>query len=269
MIISARHLEQVLHKEKYIILDSRWYLMDKRLGKIEYDKKHIPNAIFFDIEFFSKNYSKFPHAIPFKKDFEKKVSDLGISNHHHIIIYDQSGYVSSTRVWFLFKFFGHKKISILDGGINNWIKEKKLVTSDIVKRKKEIFFASKSSKMLVTQKEIKSLIKGKSKSFKIIDARPEDRFLGKVDEPRKNVKKGRISCSINIPFNRIHNTNGLILKKNQLEKLFQAKNIEKFQKKICYCGSGITACNLIFALNMISHNNIFLYDGSWAEWGQQ
>lgn len=268
MIISSQDLNKILDNKKNIILDSRWYLKNINLGKEQYKTSHIPNAVFFDIESCSRKNSKIPHAIPSKEEFEKSVSKLGISNNQNIIVYDQTGFVSSTRVWFLFNFFGHKNISILNGGFKNWIKEKRTVTSKIIKTSKSKFKAKIIKNMVIKKKQIQSLLIQENNAHKIVDARPKDRFQGKIDEPRKNVKRGKIPQSINIPFDQIYDDLGNILDVSELKKLFKSKKVVKHKKIICYCGSGITACNLIFALNMLSYTEILLYDGSWAEWGE-
>ena len=100
----------------------------------------------------------------------------------------------------------------------------------------------------------------------IIDARPEARFQGKIAEPRPNLKRGNIKSSTNIFFSFITNNLGYLKKHNDLIEIF--KGFSKKKNIICYCGSGITACNIIFVLYILNFKKIKLYDGSWAEWGK-
>ena len=102
----------------------------------------------------------------------------------------------------------------------------------------------------------------------VIDARSNKRFLGIEKEPRKNLKSGNIPGSINIPYSTL-SKNGMFLNYKDLAKVFSNLNNLKQQEIICTCGSGITACNLIFALDILGYNNVKLYDGSWAEWGKK
>ena len=109
----------------------------------------------------------------------------------------------------------------------------------------------------------------KSKKFKVVDARSKDRFLGKVQEPRKGLRSGKIENSFCIPFNYCINDDKTFKSKNELEKIFQSclKNIN--EKNIVFsCGSGVTACVLALAYSLINDKyQPCIYDGSWAEYG--
>jgi len=104
----------------------------------------------------------------------------------------------------------------------------------------------------------------------IIDARPKNRFLGLEAEPRKNLKKGNIPGSINIPFSSLVDKKGRFLSKSILKKKIEKQvNFSFIKEIICTCGSGVTACNIIFGLNLLGVQNLKLYDGSWAQWGKK
>ena len=263
-IIEAKQLFENLDDEDLKVIDSRWYIDDKTRGLREYKEKHIPNSVFLDIDFFSDKKSCLPHMIDSPEEFKKKVSKLGIKNSDKLVIYDQEGFFSSSRVWFLFKIFGHKKISILNGGFNNWIKY--FATENSIKYYDEsVYKVSYKKNFIFCKEEVKNILN--NHDYQIIDARPENRFKGFIPEPRKNVTQGRIKESINIPFNQIC-CDGKILNDNKLKALlYKNKNIKK-KKIVVLCGSGVTACNIIFALQKINHkHSVSLYDGSWSEWG--
>ena len=264
MLIEADSLNKIINNKDVKILDSRWYLNDKRKGLNEFKKNHIPNSIFFDLEKFSDQKSDFPHMLPSTKQFQLKISELGIKNRDKIIIYDQEGFFSSTRIWLMFKIFGHKKVLVLNGGYLNW--KKKFKTEKHIKSYlKTTYKVFKKNKMIFSKKEVKNILG--NIEFQVIDARPKKRFDGIEAEPRKNVIRGNIEGSINIPFNSI-NQSGKILSNNKLKEiLYKNKELRK-KNIIVLCGSGVTACNIIFALHKIQHQrSIFLYDGSWSEWG--
>ena len=122
--------------------------------------------------------------------------------------------------------------------------------------------------MVVNRGYVKKKIN--DKKTLIIDARPKKRFLGIQQEPRKNLKKGNIPGSINIPFTSLVDKKGRFLSKSVLKKRFEKQiNFSFIKEIICTCGSGVTACNIIFGLNLLGVQNIKLYDGSWAEWGKK
>jgi len=264
-LINNNKLSKILMNENIKIIDASWFLDDAKKGYEEYKKKHIPGAIFFDIEFFFKTKKNLPHMMPDERFFKIQVEKMGIKDSDKIIIYDQIGFFSSCRVWFTFKIFGHKEVLILDGGLKNWIKEKFETTSIISNNKQSIYKVKFDKDKIKNMSDVKKAIC--ENEFLIVDARIEDRFNEKVDEPRKSVSRGKIPNSINIPFNKIFDCEGFLLKDRKLKELFKFK--KKFFEKnvIVLCGSGITACNIIFALEILGKRFNYLYDGSWSEWG--
>ena len=115
MLIKNSWLKKNINQKNLKIIDASWYLPNaKRNAYKEFRNGHIKNAIFFDIEKICDNKSKLPHMLPRKKDFERKISKLGINNNDTLIIYCKTGILSSPRVWWTFSIFGHKKVYILD-----------------------------------------------------------------------------------------------------------------------------------------------------------
>ena len=265
-LISARELKKILNNKKIKILDARWFLEDLQKGRKLYDKLHIPKAIFFDINNLCDKTSDLPHMLPKKQIFKKYLDKNGISKEDEIIVYDQIGFFSSARVWFTFKYFGFNKVKILNEGFLMW--EKKNYPTD-----NKTYMKETTNNKLTENKNLlekKSFIEKniKSKNILVIDARSRNRFLGIEKEPRENLKSGNIPGSINIPYSSL-SKKGKFLNFKDLSKFLNTKISFKKQKIICSCGSGITACNLIFALDILGYNNVKLYDGSWAEWGKK
>ena len=146
-LVSTYWLEKNINKVK--ILDASWHMPNsKRNAYEEFNKEHIRSAIFFDIDKFSNKKNELPHMLPDEKEWEKIVSNLGISNEDRIIVYDNSDVISSCRCWYTFIFFGHKPnlISILNGGLLKWKKENRKTTSKLKNIKKKII---KQKKYLV------------------------------------------------------------------------------------------------------------------------
>jgi len=265
-LISATELKKELNNKKIKILDARWFLEDSQKGKKLYDKQHIPQAIFFDINNLSDKTSDLPHMLPKKEIFKKYLDENGISKENEIIVYDQIGFFSSARVWFIFKYFSFDKVKILNEGFLMWKKKNYPTDNKIHKKETTNNKLTENKDLLENKAFIEKNIK--SKNILVIDARSRKRFLGIEKEPRKNLKSGNIPGSINIPYSSL-SKNGRFLNFKDLSKVFNTKLSLKEQKIICSCGSGITACNLIFALDILGYNNVKLYDGSWAEWGKK
>lgn len=267
-LISPDKLYSNLGDKNIIILDARWSLDHDHCSLKDYQKSHIPTSVFFDLNNFFDHTSKLLHTLPSVEQFKDAVSEIGINNKNKIIIYDEKGFFNSSRVWFMFKLFGHSKVLILNGGFKNWIKKKFPVEKRINVLKKNNYKATSKKKYLINKFEINEIINDESKKYVIVDARSEKRFLGKEPEPRKGIKRGNIKNSINIPYTKIYDDDGLLLPINELKRIFYFENNLKNKKVVNSCGSGITACNIFFVLKILSHNKTFLYDGSWAEWGE-
>jgi len=226
---------------------------------------HIKNAYFFDIDKISDIKTNLPHMLPSQRKFEKKVRSFGINQNSLIAAYDVKGIFSSPRVWWMFKYFGHNNIFVLNGGLKKWLKEKKPVTNKKTYFKKGNFISQLSKEFLVTKNEVlESINRKNSLTF---DARHKDRFNGKVKEPRKGLRSGHIPGSKNIFWGNLINRKGTLVSKKKINNLFNKFPI-KNKKIITSCGSGITACILSLSLLHGPKIQTSVYDGSWAEWGQ-
>ena len=265
-LVATDWLDKNIKKVK--ILDASWHLPNvKRNSFDEYKSEHIINSNFFDIDKNSNQKTNLPHMLPSKKDWEIIVSNLGISNSDHIIVYDNSEVFSSCRVWYTFLYFGHNPdlISILDGNFEKWVKEKRPVSKEITKNEKSNYRANENSSLVINKSKVNENIT--QNKFQLIDARGEQRFLGLQPEPRKELRSGNIKGSINLPFQKIINENRTFKKKDELIKIFKSKDIS-FEKEMAFtCGSGVTACILGLANSLISGKKPIIYDGSWAEYG--
>ena len=269
-LVSTDWLEKNVDKVK--ILDASWHMPNiKRNAYEEYKKDHIKNAIFFDIDKFSNKETELPHMLPDEKDWEKIISNLGISNKDRIIVYDNSDVISSCRCWYTFIFFGHKPslISVLDGGLSKWKKENRKTTNNTSNHEKKNYKANKISKLVKTKEEVNINIS--EKKFQIVDARSKNRFLGLEKEPRTDVRSGSIQNSLCLPFTELINPqNKTFIEKNFIMEKFSKIGIKNDNNNVVFsCGSGITATVLSLAYSLINDKYLpTIYDGSWAEYGK-
>ena len=271
-LVSTEWLNNNLDNVK--IFDASWHMPNSnRNAHKEFFNNHIPGAMFWDIDEHSDKDSPFPHMLPNSDYWTQMLWSFGIENDDHIVIYDFSDVHSSCRFWFSLKYFGHKKVSVLDGGYVKWLKEKRITNNkisgnigkiDIKKRCKVL-----ENFLLIKKKEqIDENIK--NNLFTLVDARSRERFEGKVEEPRPNLKKGSVPKSKNIPFQDcIDSATNTFKKKSELIKIFKENNVDYCKSTVFMCGSGVTACVLGLAYFLISDKNAVIYDGSFAEWGKK
>ena len=265
-LVTTEWLEKNINKVK--ILDATWCLPNSgRNAEDEFKENHIKNSIFFDIDKNSSQNSSLPHMLPLKKEWENILSNLGINNSDHVIIYDNSNIFSSCRVWYTFIYFGHNTdlVSVLDGNFIKWQKENRTVSKEIAKISKTNYEAEENLSMVISKAQVKKNIL--NKKFQLIDARSNERFLGLQPEPRQGLKSGHIEGSINLPFQLLLNEDRTLKKKEELIKIFDAKKIDKNKDIAFTCGSGVTACILGLANSIISGKKPIIYDGSWSEYG--
>ncbi|MDT0651687.1 sulfurtransferase [Autumnicola edwardsiae] len=255
-IIGAKQLKDKLENQNLIILDCSPKSNKAGLNS-NYGNEKIEGARYFDLKNdFSDPGSNYPNTLPTSEQFSENCRKLGISNSSEIIVYDNLGVYTSPRVWWMFNVMGHNDVSVLNGGLPT----KTNYASNIELGN----FTSNFRKEMISDFDFikKNLIK---KNALIIDARNQDRFNGVIAEPREGLRSGNIPNSINIPFQDVLE-NGKFKEKNQLRLVF--KDIDNESKKLVFsCGSGVTACIVYLASELILNNKKSLYDGSWTEWG--
>ena len=268
-LVETEWLEKNLRNVK--IIDCSWHMpQTKRNGFDEYKISHIPEAIFFDLDFNSKKNIKLPHMLVDINNWEEIVSKMGIKKNDEIIVYDNSDVLSACRCWFNFIYFGHnpKLVHVLNGGMKKWIVEKRKVTTDLPSIEVSDYKCHEKKELVKNKNLIDQNID--TQKFKVIDARSKERFEGKVPEPRKELRSGNIKNSFCIPFNQCLNENKIFKDKEELQNVFRSclKNIN--EKNIVFsCGSGVTACVLAIAYSLINDKYLpIIYDGSWAEYGK-
>ena len=120
-VVAVDWLARNLDNENISVVDGSWHLPTlNRDPKEEFDKKHIPGSVFFDIDKISDSTNSLPHMIPSETYFADQVEALGIRNRNHVIAYDSTGFGSAARVWWMFRLFGHEHVSVLNGGLPAW-----------------------------------------------------------------------------------------------------------------------------------------------------
>ncbi|XP_035381391.1 3-mercaptopyruvate sulfurtransferase-like [Electrophorus electricus] len=249
------------------ILDASWYLPKvQRNATEEFKRCHIPGASFFDIDKCCDKTSPYEHMMPKESEFADYVGNLGIANNTHVVIYDGTdfGSFSAPRVWWMFRFFGHNSVSVLNGGLKNWLRESHPVTDQYFKPECSIFKTSINASCVKTYEDVLENIT--SKRFQLVDARVEGRFRGIEPEPREDTEPGHVPGAINMPFPSFMDSSGLERPVEDLTELFKQAGVDLQKPFWVSCGSGVTACHIALAAYLCGNADVCLYDGSWTEW---
>jgi thiosulfate/3-mercaptopyruvate sulfurtransferase len=237
-------------------------------GRQNWERKRIGKAVFFDIDEIADHDNPMPHMLPYAVDFADAAEQLGISTHDIIVVYDQAGLaMAASRVWWTFRVFGHENVYVLNGGLPAWEAEGFPVNTSPPEPPVRGHYEAAFRPHLVRGME--SVLKAtQEEACLILDARSAGRFAGNMPEPRPGVRSGHIPGSRNIPFVDILDPEtGKFKPKKELEQYFN--KLDKDKNIIASCGSGVTACVLALALYSTGIAEAAVYDGSWAEWGQE
>lgn len=268
-LIDCQTLAHHVENPDWRIFDYRSSLVDHNAGRKAYQKGHIPHAIFCDMETDLSSpvtETSGRHPLPDFDLFSKKLGDWGINEQTQVVAYDDVGGAFAVRLWWQLRTLGHNNVAILDGDITQWIKQGKPLSTAITKPQPGTFKAVvEYGSWLETEQIEKNL---QAQSFIVLDARTPERFRGE-SEPIDTVA-GSIPNSINRPFQLNLDKEGLFLPAEKLQHHFadiikQAPK-NKAENIIHLCGSGVTACHNMLAMEIAGLSGSKLYAGSWSEW---
>eukprot|EP00960_Hanusia_phi_P056973 763416-Hanusia_phi.AAC.4 len=253
----------------------------------EFSERRIPGAFFFDIDKVSDTESPWPHMMPSPATFAKVSSfslplyclmvdslseqccaDFGISRGSHVVVYDGKGVFSSPRAWYMFKAMGHPKVSILDGGFPRWASLALPVDSesksvDAISANQAAYSCEIQKGTILDMAQVEANIA--SKEFQLIDGRPKPRFVGEAPEPRP-IESGHIEGSYSVPFLDVLKPDGSFKDEAELKQVFADAKVDLSQPCAVTCGSGVTACVVRAALEVVGVREAPLYDGAYTEW---
>lgn len=265
-IVSVEWLYQNLDIPNLVILDAS---PKKNVSKLvpTYKNLQIKGARLFDMEtIFLNKESELPNMMPSPELFTEECQKLGLNSNSIIVVYDNLGIYTSPRARWMFKAMGHHYVTVLDGGLTAWKQAGFPCQKKSIEVVEQGDFTANYNAALV--RDSKYILKNlQNKEVLILDARAKERFAGLQPEPREGMESGHIPNSVNFPYRDLLE-NGKMKSKAHIEALLE--NINTYKKQLVFtCGSGITACIILLASELVNDNEKALYDGSWSEWGQK
>lgn len=256
------------HLGAVTVVDASWYMpADKRDPKAEFEAKHIPGSVFFDIDAISDHSTDLPHMLPTPDAFAHSVGGLGIGNGQTVVIYDGSGIFSAPRAWWMFKAMGHDDVRVLDGGLPKWTREGRPVQSGPARAGTKQFSATAKPEIVRDFDAVMEIVR--DKSAQTVDARSASRFTAREPEPRAGVRGGHMPGAANVHFRALLTEASTFKPPAELRAIFEKAGVDLKRPIVTTCGTGVTAAILMLALGEIGASDVALYDGSWTEWGSR
>jgi len=231
----------------------------------EYEAGHIPGAVFMDLSDLVDSTNPVENMLPSAEKFASRMQSLGLGDGSRIVLYDDSAVKTSARAWFMLKMFGAHDVAILDGGIAKWKAEGRPLTQGKESLRHRHFTAWHDDSGVRSKAQV--LANLHSKGEQVVDARGAARWSGAEADPRPNIASGHIPGSFNVPFTQLYNADGTFKDQAGIKAAFTEAGVDLERPVITSCGSGVTACVLLFGLHLIGKDDAALYDGSWTEWG--
>ena len=265
-IVTTSELQVHLTDEDWAIVDCRFDLARAQWGWEEYQKSHIPGAVYADMNHdlagpITPDSGR--HPLPDIQRLSRRLSEWGIGKDTQVVAYDDAGGSFAVRLWWLLRFLGHPSVAVLDGGFPKWTGEGRPTASGIETRPPAEFIPHPAWDMLVTAEEVDRI--RQDPSYRLIDARSHDRFSGQ-NEPIDPVA-GHIPGAVNRFYARNLTRQGTFLPPETLREQFSTLlgSIDP-DHAVVYCGSGITSIHHLLAMELAGLPGARLYLGSWSEW---
>ncbi len=265
-LVTTEWLERELGASDLKVIDATLFLPgEPRDARAEYEAEHIPGAVFLDLDEVSDPSNPAPHMLPSDARFASRMASLGLRDGQRFVVYDNSPLHSAARAWWMLRSFGAHYVAILDGGLQKWKAEGRPLESGCPSVRHGHFSPSLDRRGVADKEAVASLIG--AGSHEIVDARGAERFTGEEAEPRAGLASGHIPGSRNLPQGRLFNADNSWKRGDALEAEFEAAGVDLGKPMVATCGSGITACVLLFGAHLLGKEDARLYDGSWSEWG--
>jgi len=265
-VVSTIWLAERLGSPQVQVVDATWFMPgEPRTGRTEYEREHIPGAVFFDIDAVADASTDLPHMLPRPDDFAAQAGALGLRRQADIVVYDGQGVFSSPRVWWTLRVMGFPKVHVLDGGLPKWRAEGRPTESAHPSPEPTTLQSIYDPQLVRDIGAVRQLLS--ERDAQLVDARAGARFRGETAEPRAGLRSGHMPGAHNVPWGDLLTPQGTLKSAGEIRAAFEAAGVDLARPIVTTCGSGVSAALLALALARAGREDVAVYDGSWTEWG--
>jgi len=265
-LVSAETLREYLDDPRWIVFDCRSALEDPEWGPGEYRDLHIPGARYAHLDrdlSGPRGPDTGRHPLPDADAFARWLGANGVDHCSQVVAYDQGGGPFAPRLWWMLRWVGHEAVAVLDGGWTAWMAAGLPVSEEIPEPKAVAFEPRHDDESWLTSEALVAALP--EQSVQLIDARGAERFRGE-NEPI-DLKPGHVPGALNLPFQGNLDGRGRFKDPEALKARFDPVLEQAGDREIVHmCGSGVTACHNLLAMEVAGLGETRLYAGSWSEW---
>ena len=270
-LIKSKQLASHLEDPNWVVFDCRFTLTDTESGRNDYKQGHIPGAVYAHLdEDLSGEITGTSgrHPLPDVAKFTDYLSRSGVDSTKQVVVYDDAFGSIAGRLWWLLRWLGHENVALLEGGLPVWLREGLELNSEIPLAQSTIFTPEMNNGILADADDILALMSDANvldDRVMLLDARAERRFTGE-EEPLDKVA-GHVPGAVNKPYDDNLDVCGEFETDEELVDLYEEiLHDVKPENVIHMCGSGVTACHNMIAMEHVGLTGSKLYIGSWSDW---
>ncbi|SRR5258708_1664627 len=276
-LVETDWLAEHLHDPNLRIVDMRGYVRTVLRDDVqealyvgapdEYEQEHIPGALYID---WTSDIVDLDDPIEAQiappDKFARAMERLGIGDQHLVVAYDtHPASQFATRLWWALRYYGHRDVVVLNGGLPKWQRENLPLTAEIPLYPHAKFTPVVQSAMRATAQDVLAALN--QPGTLLIDARDTAQYSGAV--ARGHGRAGHIPGAINVPREELIAGDGTFLSNEELSQTFAKAQVKPEERVIAYCNGGVAATTVLFSLAMLGYPTLTNYDGSWNEWGSR
>jgi thiosulfate/3-mercaptopyruvate sulfurtransferase len=262
-LVDTQVLASHLDGREWVVVDCRFDLAKPDAGHADYERGHIPGAIYANLDrdlAGQRTGSNGRHPLPDPMEMAQKLGCWGVNSGTQIVAYDAQGGIFAARLWWLARWLGHQNVAVLDGGLQRWTAENRPLSTEIPEARPATFEARSTDGWVDAKFVLENLDR-----ITLLDARAPDRFRG--ENETLDPVGGRIPGARNRFYRDNLDPTGKFKLPATLKEEFAP--LLKGAKQDCIvhsCGSGVSACHNLLAMEIAGMPGSLLYSGSWSEW---